>query len=187
MAKGNLQKPLVIIGPSGAGKSTIVRELVNSKIIQVHPTWTTRPPRPHEKTESIEHIFVTEIEFDEMVRKKQFLRVVRMFNLPYRYGLTTLDFYQNKVTAVILRASLIKEFDKFYPERIVYQILCKKERIVSLLNNREISGEKAGARLNEYDREMPLGCKLANRSFINNNLKETLEDIERSIIVDFRN
>src|SRR5436305_590449 len=85
------RRPVVVfIGPSGSGKSTVVRELASRGLVTVHPTWTTRPRRADEQQGSLEHRFVSDGEFDELCRRGCFIETVRLFGLPYRYGLPPL-------------------------------------------------------------------------------------------------
>lgn len=180
-----IQQPLVFIGPSGSGKSTIIRMLAQDNIVRVQPTWTTRPVRPDEEYGTIEHKFVSDDEFEVMHQKGAFLRTVRMFGLPYQYGLPKLSFHKEYVTAVILRASLVDLFTKYYPQRIVYQIFDKEDRVVARLAKREAFGEKAGGRYEEFYEEVQLGKKLSDRSFSNTNIPHTLSLIRQSIMEDF--
>jgi len=82
-----LEKPrltVVVSGPSGAGKSTLCEQYVKA-----HPsaelivTTTTRPPRKGER-EGVDYYFVTEKEFQDGIRKDEFLEHAQVHG--YRYG-----------------------------------------------------------------------------------------------------
>lgn len=75
----------VIVGPSGVGKGTVVTELVAA-----HPeVWlsvsaTTRPPRPGE-SERGAYLFVSDAEFDELIRTNGLLEWATVHGTA-RYG-----------------------------------------------------------------------------------------------------
>src|SRR5205085_11400244 len=102
------QPVVVVIGPSASGKSTLVRELHRLGLVDVRPTWTTRPIRPDEADGSLEHRFVTDAEFDRLKNAGFFLDTVEMFGLPYRYGLPRSTARTTEV--VMLRAALVERF-----------------------------------------------------------------------------
>lgn len=75
---------LVLAGPSGAGKTTLARRLVSEvPEFEFSVSTTTRPPRGGEK-EGLDYDFVTDDEFDELVREGFFLEWARVHG--YRYG-----------------------------------------------------------------------------------------------------
>jgi guanylate kinase len=73
----------IISAPSGSGKSTLVgkvREIVPGLDFSI--SYTTRPPRGTEQNER-EYFFVPRSEFDEMVRKDEFLEHADVFGHCY--------------------------------------------------------------------------------------------------------
>ncbi len=63
----------VMVGPGGAGKNAIMKALIaDSEEIQQLATATTRPMRLDEK-QGREHLFLSEEEFQAMIRDKQLL------------------------------------------------------------------------------------------------------------------
>jgi guanylate kinase len=73
----------IISAPSGSGKSTLVdkaREIVPDLDFSI--SYTTRPPRGTEKNGQ-EYFFVPRSEFDEMVRKDEFLEHADVFGHCY--------------------------------------------------------------------------------------------------------
>jgi len=177
---------LIIIGPSGAGKSTIIKKLHDEGLIVLTPTWTTRPPRPGEIDMGIEHHFATNEEFDKKVSDKFFLETVKMFGLSYRYGLPEITKAKfPKISLVMLRASLINLFNKYYDNYIIYQIEDNISNIEKRLLDRKMKGEALGTRLNDYREEVELGRSLANRVFINTGIDKLHDEIKESIKLDF--
>ena len=78
---GNL---FVVAAPSGAGKSSLVRALLELDAhVQPSVSHTTRSPRGQEK-HGREYYFVSESEFDAMVRAQAFVEWAHVHQ--YRYG-----------------------------------------------------------------------------------------------------
>jgi len=78
--------PLVFVvsGPSGSGKSTLVRKLLELPNTIFSISSTTRQPRPTENPGKW-YDFVTEAEFDKLVREDAFLEYAQVFG-KHRYG-----------------------------------------------------------------------------------------------------
>ncbi len=177
---------LVVIGPSGAGKSSVVRRLHDEGLVYVNATWTTRPPRPGEAEEGIEHYFASDEEFAAQDNAKFFLETAQMFGLPYRYGLPPLRATQpGKPSLVMLRASLLPMFDAHYDNYVTYHIEDDMERIQQRLTDRQQHGEAMGSRLDDYQKEVSAGRKLAKRVFVNKNIDTLAEQIKQALREDF--
>jgi guanylate kinase len=168
---------LVVIGPSASGKSTVVRELARRGIVRVHPTWTTRPRRPDERRGSLEHRFVTEQVFDQLVADGFFLEAVRLFGLPYRYGLPPLrPSATGPLDAVMLRAPVVPTFARSVPRHLVYQVEDPTDRPRERLVQRGVGAEEVAARLDDNRREIAAGRRIADRVFRNDGSLDELVD-----------
>lgn len=78
---GNL---FVVAAPSGAGKSSLVKALLElDSHLQLSVSHTTRAPRGQEK-HGRDYFFVSEDEFDSMVKSSAFVEWARVHN--HRYG-----------------------------------------------------------------------------------------------------
>lgn len=178
---------LVIIGPSGSGKSSAIRELVDRGTIEVTPSWTTRPPRPGELENALEHHFVSPAELEAKQAQGYFLEVVQMFGLPFKYALPPVEHDRpGIIPTVMLRASLMSMLPKHYPNFITYQIEDSLPRVRERLMARKLQGEELGSRLQDYDTEVQAGRGLAQRIFINKDDIETLvNQLELAITEDF--
>jgi len=176
---------LVIIGPSASGKSSAVRLLADDGIVDIVPTWTTRPPRP-EEANGIEHRFVSEKEFEQATAHGDLLEARQMFGLPYWYGLPVITPVPGKTSLIVLRAQLVPIFAKHYPAYVVYQISDSIGRVRQRLLARAAHGEAIGERLQQYTEEVNEGRSIAHRSFANTSTPESLaKDISSAIRVDF--
>lgn len=177
---------LVIIGPSGSGKSTAVRRLHDQNLIEITPTWTTRPARPNEIEEGVEHKFVAENEFNVLQKLGFFVMVRQLFDLPFYYGLPEIKKPESeKIPLVMLRANLVASFSELYSKHVIYQIEDSYERIERRLLERSSHGEELGARLGIYAAEVDQGHELANRVFINDGDSEELANrLEKAIRED---
>lgn len=170
-------KVLVIIGPSGAGKSSVVKVLHDRGIIQVTPSWTTRPPRADERHGAIEHHFVSEAVFTKKSATSYFLESAQLFGLSYWYGLPKLEKPANhRVPTVMLRANLLPLMDKHYANCVVYQIEDDPQKIQDRLQQRKTDGHKLGSRLQDYQKEIAAGRSRADRVFTNDDSLEALAE-----------
>lgn len=156
---------LVFIGPSGVGKSALAISLVRMGVIDLHPTWTTRPRRSYEPEEALDHIFVTEQEFDKKITEGGFLGVARPFGLPFSYGLPRFDSTRGKVPAIILRASLLPELYRHFKELVIYQVERNAQDVSLHIKSREKEG--ALQRLEQYKTELEAGRQWADRILLN--------------------
>lgn len=156
---------LAILGPSGSGKSTVVRELHRRGVIDVTPSWTTRPRREDELDGSIEHRFVDDEEFTARQDAGDFLEVVQMFGLTYRYGLPALEEpADGRVPAIMVRAPLLALVARHLPAHVAYQIEDGYQRARERLERRV--GD-LGTRLDGFEEECRLGRGAAHRVFVN--------------------
>ncbi len=178
---------LVIIGPSAAGKSSLIRLLNDQGIITVTPTWTTRPPRPGEVEQSLEHRFVSEDKFSRLLADNFFLQTVELFGLPYRYGIPKIAKPPaGQVPLIMLRAMLLPLVPPHYPNHVIYQIEDELLRIEQRLRERQQHGEVLGSRLSDYQKEVSAGRQQAHRVFVNNKaLVAVAQDIKAAIAQDF--
>ncbi|MBM3564947.1 MAG: guanylate kinase [Alphaproteobacteria bacterium] len=74
---------LVLSSPSGAGKTTISRELLKREPnLVMSVSATTRSPRPGE-TEGKDYYFKSKTDFEEMIRRGEFLEHAKVFDNLY--------------------------------------------------------------------------------------------------------
>ncbi len=179
-------KLLVIIGPSGAGKSSAIELLHAREIIDVTPSWTTRPPRPEETSGTLEHMFASEAEFANKKAAGYFLEAVQPFGLPYWYGLPKITAPpKGRVALVMLRVNLLPLLRKHYSNFTIYQIEDSLPKIKRRLQAREAAGQPLGSRLKDYQHEIDAGRQAAHRVFTNDTSVEALSArIEAALVED---
>lgn len=184
---------LIVVGPSGVGKTCVADTLQNRDIVHVLPSWTTRPPRPHELSHQVDHIFASEAQFTDKAEAGYFLEQLPMFGLPYRYGLPALATLPDTNSTpipplVILRTPLIPLLQKHYnrSDYVIYAIADQPERIESRLRARQDDGEQLGDRVDSIKNELRQGSLMADRVFNNSDTVEGLvEHIVAAIQEDF--
>jgi guanylate kinase len=178
---------LVFIGPSGSGKSSVVRSLVDRRVICVHPTWTTRPRRPDESAGSVEHRFVSEPDFLRLRDDKFFLHSVQLFGMPYWYGLPIIERNENgAVDAVMLRAPLVPILREFYKDPVIYQVEATSAVVEARLAARGYTAGELDARLSDNEKERVAGRSIAQRHFDNDEaLDPAVNEVERAVREDF--
>jgi len=86
MSAGRESSPMVLIvsGPSGSGKSTLVQRILQMPGTMASRSCTTRPRRTTESSGKC-YDFVTEVEFEAMAARGEFLEYARVFG-KYSYG-----------------------------------------------------------------------------------------------------
>jgi ribose 1,5-bisphosphokinase PhnN len=175
---------LAVLGPSGSGKSTVVREMHRRGVIEVTPSWTTRPRRDDELDGSDEHRFVGEDEFAARQDAGFFLEVVQMFGLPYRYGLPAVGPPAGgSVPAIMVRAPLLPLVARRFPGYVAYQIEDGYQRARERLGRRP--GD-VGTRLEGFEEECRTGREAAHRIFVNQaGVGDLVEAVARAVRRDF--
>jgi len=159
---------LVIIGPSASGKSSVARELHRRRVLRVHPTWTTRPRRDEERAGCLEHRFVSNAAFDRLCAQGFFLETVAWVGGAHRYGLPPLPAAsRGLVDAVILRAPFVEAFVQRFGDPLVYQIEDTAARARRRLVLRGCPAAELAARLDDHQRELLAGRRVADRVFVN--------------------
>ena len=181
-------RPMVaLIGPSACGKSSVVRELHGRGLIGVNPTWTTRPRRPEEAGECLEHRFVSDGDFTRLAAAGFFLDTARLPGLPYRYGLPHLPARRSgPPDLVVMRAPLVPRLAARVPGLVVYRISDDVAVARRRLTARGCTEAEIAARLADHDRELRLGRRHAHRSFANHgSLGDLVAAVTTALDADF--
>ena len=73
----------ILSSPSGAGKTTLTKKLAqNNKNFVISISYTTRKPRPNE-INGVDYNFVTNEEFNSLIKKKSFFEYANIFDNCY--------------------------------------------------------------------------------------------------------
>ena len=72
----------ILSSPSGAGKTTLVKKIARNKNFFISVSYTTRKPRSNE-VHGKDYYFVSDNEFKELIKKKEFLEHAKVFNNYY--------------------------------------------------------------------------------------------------------
>ena len=73
----------ILSSPSGAGKTTLTKKLAqNNKNFVISISYTTRKPRPNE-INGVDYNFVTNEEFNSLIKKKRFFEYANIFDNCY--------------------------------------------------------------------------------------------------------
>ena len=178
---------LVLIGPSGAGKSSVLRRLDRLRMVVVQPTWTTRPRRPEERNGSPEHRFVSDREFDELLRAGWFSQTGAIAGLPHRYGVPALAPRDSgPVDGLILRAPYVEPFARLVPGTVVYQIQGGAHETLRRLRARDAGTRELGPRVADNSTETSTGRTAADRSFANDGtLGDLVDSVVQAMTIDF--
>ncbi len=177
---------VAFIGPSGAGKSTVARALHRRGVILLHPTWTTRPRRGDEPTDTLEHRFVSDAVFDEMASVGGFAATAVPFGLPYRYGLPRPVLAgSGPVDAFIVRARFVDLLAAAVPRLVVYQIRTDAVSARVRLLARGGPGSESSARVRDNEMELALGERLAARTFMTcGPVDDVVDSVCAALLVD---
>ena len=73
---------VVLSSPSGAGKTTLVKKIAQENNFKISISYTTRKPRTNEANGK-DYFFISEEEFKNLIKKKQFLEHAKVFKNYY--------------------------------------------------------------------------------------------------------
>lgn len=181
------EKPLlVLIGPSGTGKTTLVKKLIQDNLIELTPSWTTRNKRKDE-SKFIDHVFVSEGEFDKQDNEGKFLRTVQLFGDISKYGLPKITHeYADKIPTIMLRIMVLADLSKYYSNPIIYQIESDEKIAYQRIINRETDNRIIQSRMKKYNQETDAGRNVATRIIINNkDIESTYKKLKEYLKKDF--
>ena len=149
----------VLSSPSGVGKTTLTKKIAEHNLnFKISISYTTRKPRPHE-INGADYCFVTEQEFNTLIKENSFFEYANIFN--NRYGtlkktveellsqgkdvLFDIDWQGTQQLKKIKNLSLITFF--ILPPNV--QVL--KERLLNRHNGQEEIIER---RMNKFNEEL---------------------------------
>jgi guanylate kinase len=136
---------IVISGPSGAGKDSVIRRMKELGVpLHFVVTMTTRPPRPGEE-DGKDYIFVSEEEFERVLREGGFLENAVVYG--HRYGVPkeqvkkALESGKDVVMRVDVQGA--RTLRRLVPEAVfIFLIPASEEELVRRLRARSTEDEK---------------------------------------------
>ncbi len=73
---------VILSSPSGAGKTTLVKKIAQENNFKISISYTTRKPRTNEQNGK-DYFFISEEEFENLIKNKQFLEYAKVFENYY--------------------------------------------------------------------------------------------------------
>jgi guanylate kinase len=172
----------VISAPSGSGKSTLVHRLfhdVPNLIFSI--SYTTREPRGSERN-GIDYHFITREDFEERIRKGEFLEHAELFGKDY-YGTSRLTLDQARAEGKDLVLDIdvqgARQLKAALPEAITIFVLPPSRKVLEerLRRRSQDSDEVIERRLREAAREVRNYTQY-DYVLINRDLEECARDLE---------
>ena len=175
---------IVLSGPSGTGKDSILKEmLMHRNDIKVSISCTTRKPRKGEINNK-DYFFITEPEFDRIVKQNQMLEWAKFCGNFYGTPKSEVEKLIYSGINVILEIEVqgAKQIINSYPEAVSIFILPPSIKALrERLEKRGLDSKKAvEERLLESRREINLAYDY-QYVVVNDNLKECARDILKII------
>ena len=172
---------LVLSSPSGAGKTTLVKLLSESRDFHISISHTTRKPRINENQDKDYH-FVDNNEFENLIKKDEFLEYAKVFN--HFYGSTKTPVINNleKGKNVIFDidwqgAEQIKNKKLKYKLITFFVLPPSKEVLFSRLSNRDMKDKLiAEERMKVFSKDIQ-HWKNYDYVVINDNLQDCFNEI----------
>tara|TARA_B100002051_G_C16714323_1_gene628454 strand:+ start:34 stop:666 length:633 start_codon:yes stop_codon:yes gene_type:complete len=182
---------IVLSSPSGAGKTTLVKLLSKKNNFFISTSHTTRKPRPNE-TNGKDYFFVTNQEFERLIKNDEFLEYAKVFD--NSYGTTRTPVIQNleNNSNVIFDidwqgADQIKNKKLDYKLITFYILPPSKEILLERLSNRDMKDKLiAEERMKKFDRDV-LHWINYDYVVINDNLNDCFNRIQKLIDAEINN
>lgn len=180
------QKGIVIImsAPSGAGKTSICDAVVKSnKNIVYSISTTTRAPRKGEKN-GREYFFVTENQFKNSIKQKQFVEWAKVHNNYYGTSKKILEDIISKGKDVLLDIDVqgAIKIKKQYKDALMIFVMAPSLKILKqrLIKRNKDSKEVINIRLKNAEKEISYIDKY-DYLVINDKLNESIKHVENII------
>ena len=174
-------KLFVISGPSGAGKSTLINDLLKDmKGFVGSVSMTTRPKRKNE-IEGTKYIFVSDSEFEDLVKNDELLEHAEYCG--FKYG-TSKDFVQKQLKEgknVILEIEVkgAMQIKKCMPDSfMIFIVTPSKDILKERLNKRNTESKSEIEKRIEVAKDEMSYQKYYDCIIVNNDYNETLLNLK---------
>ena len=172
---------IILSSPSGAGKTTLVKLLSESRDFYTSISHTTRKPRNNEE-EGKDYYFVNNDQFQNLIKKKEFLEYANVFS--HLYGTTktpvikNLENSKNVVFDIDWQGTeQIKKKNLEYKLLTLFVLPPSKKVLFNRLSNRDMKDKLiVDDRMKEFNKDI-LHWKNYDYVVINNDLQRCFNEI----------
>ena len=172
---------VILSSPSGAGKTTLVKLLSESRDFYTSISHTTRKPRNNEE-EGKDYYFVNNDQFQNLIKKKEFLEYANVFS--HLYGTTktpvikNLENSKNVVFDIDWQGTeQIKKKNLEYKLLTLFVLPPSKKALFNRLSNRDMKDKLiVDERMKEFDKDV-LHWKNYDHVVINDDLQRCFNEI----------
>ena len=176
-ASSSSADPLILIvsGPGGVGKGTIVDALLRrDPTLLLSRSWTTREQRPGEHDEA--YVFTTRDAFEKHREQDGFLEWTEF--LGNYYGTPVPDIRKGRDIVLEIEVDGAQQVKVRHPESVLIFILPpSRDEQRRRLVGRGDPDHKVLERLRKAEEEEPVGLALADYSFVNDDLDQTVDEM----------
>ena len=182
---------IILSSPSGAGKTSLVGLLSKLKNFEVSISHTTRKPRPNE-TPDKDYYFISEKEFNRLIKNQEFLEYAKVFNNLYGTTRTQVINYLNKGKNVLFDidwqgADQIKNKNLDYKLITFFILPPSKEILFKRLSSRDMKDKLiAEDRMKQFEHDV-LHWINYDYVVINDDLESCFSKIKNLIEAEIRN
>ena len=172
---------IILASPSGVGKTTLVKLLSESRDFYTSISHTTRKPRNNEE-EGKDYYFVNNDQFQNLIKKKEFLEYANVFS--HLYGTTktpvikNLENSKNVVFDIDWQGTeQIKKKNLEYKLLTFFVLPPSKKVLFNRLSNRDMKDKLiVDERMKEFDKDV-LHWKNYDHVVINDDLQRCFNEI----------
>ena len=172
---------IILASPSGAGKTTLVKLLSESRDFYTSISHTTRKPRNNEE-EGKDYYFVNNDQFQNLIKKKEFLEYANVFS--HLYGTTktpvikNLENSKNVVFDIDWQGTeQIKKKNLEYKLLTLFVLPPSKKALFNRLSNRDMKDKLiVDERMKEFNKDI-LHWKNYDYVVINDDLQRCFNEI----------
>ena len=172
---------IILSSPSGAGKTTLVKLLSESRDFYTSISHTTRKPRNNEE-EGKDYYFVNNDQFQNLIKKKEFLEYANVFS--HLYGTTKTPIIKNLENSKNVVFDIdwqgteqIKKKNLEYKLLTFFVLPPSKKVLFNRLSNRDMKDKLiVDERMKEFNKDI-LHWKSYDHVVINDDLQRCFKEI----------
>ena len=182
---------IILSSPSGAGKTTLVNLLSKIKNFEISISHTTRQPRQNEANKK-DYYFVTEEDFERLIRNEEFLEYAKVFNNFYGTTRTPVIDKLNKGKNVLFDIDW-QGADQIKNKKLDYKLITffilppSKKILFERLSNRDMKDKLiVEERMKQFERDV-LHWINYDYVIINEDLNSCFSKIKKLIFAEINN